>query len=65
MIRHPTISVLFMSKNADASLASLLAYLRSMPHIRLSVQPHLPQDLNSYDVVISLNERGGRISING
>ena len=65
MIRNPWISVLFMIENADANLSPLLAYLRSMPHNRLSVQPYLPQDLNSYDVVISLNERGKRISING
>ena len=56
MIRHPSISVLIMFESADAGLLSLIAYLRSIPHIRLSVQPHLPRDLNSYDVVVSLNE---------
>ncbi|MBW2427508.1 MAG: Gfo/Idh/MocA family oxidoreductase, partial [Deltaproteobacteria bacterium] len=63
MIRHPSISVLFMIENADATLSSLLSYLRSMPHIRLSVHPHLPQDLSSYDVVISLNENNSDITI--
>ena len=56
MIRHPSISVLFLIENADAALSLLLSYLKSMPHIRLSVQRHLPQDLSTYDVVISLNE---------
>jgi len=56
MIRHPSISVLLMFQSADAGLSSLISYLRSIPHIRLSVQPHLPRDLNSYDVVVSLNE---------
>jgi predicted dehydrogenase len=63
MIRHPSISVLFMIENPDATLSSLLSYLRSMPHIRLSVHPHLPQDLSSYDVVISLNENNSGITI--
>lgn len=63
MIRHPLISVFFMAEYAEASLASLLSYLRSMPHIKLSVQPHLPQDLNSYDVVISSNAEHSKDTI--
>jgi scyllo-inositol 2-dehydrogenase (NADP+) len=63
MLCHPSISVLFMIESADAGLESLLAYLRSMPHIRLSVQPQLPQDLDSYDVVVSLNDGQSKAAV--
>ena len=57
MIRHPSISVFCMIEREDAALSSWLSYLKSMAHIRLSVQLHLPHDLNSYDVVITFNEK--------
>lgn len=56
MISHPSISVLFKIEHEDAALASLLSNLKSLPHMKLSVQPHLPRDLNSYDVVVSFSE---------
>jgi len=56
MISHPSISVLFIIDREEAALASLLAYLRPLPHMKVSVQPHLPRDLDSYDVVISFSE---------
>jgi len=57
MIRHPSISVCFMLEKADAALSSLFSYLRSMPHVKLAVQPHLPRNLSSYDVVVSSNAK--------
>ena len=57
MIRNSSISILFLVENDDPSLKSLFSYLRAMPHIRLTVKPQLPQDLNTYDVVVTVNSR--------
>ena len=56
MISHPSISVLFIIEREDAALTSLLSYLNALPHLKLAVQPHLPRDLHSYDVVVSFSE---------
>jgi hypothetical protein len=56
MIRHPTISVFFKSDRENGDLVSLLSYLKSLPHLNLAVQPHLPQDLTAHDVVVAFNE---------
>ena len=55
MIYNPPISILFLKEEEDKPLASFLSYLRSIPHIRLLELPQLPQDLSSYDIVITCN----------
>ncbi|MBT8369739.1 MAG: Gfo/Idh/MocA family oxidoreductase, partial [Deltaproteobacteria bacterium] len=55
MIHHPSISILFLGEDEDRSLAPFYSYLTSMPHIQLMMKPQLPQDLSSYDVVITLS----------
>src|SRR5210317_2338613 len=55
MICNPPISILFLKEEEDESLTSFLSYLRPIPHIRLLELPQLPQDLSSYDIVITCN----------
>ena len=57
MIHNQPISILFLKETAEVSLTPFLSYLRSFAHIRLSEIPQLPQDLSSYDVVITCNTR--------
>ena len=57
MIFNPPLSILFLTKAEDVTLASFISYLRSIPHIRLSEIPQLPHDLSSYDIVITSNTR--------
>ena len=56
MINHPSISVLFKIEGENGTLVSLLSHLRSLTHIKLSMQPDLPQDLTAFDVVVAFNE---------
>jgi len=63
MISHPSISVLFIIDREDAALSSLLSYLKPLPHLKVSVQPHLPRDLGPYDVVVSFSENTSDDSI--
>jgi len=56
MIRHPSLSIFFKIENTENRFSPLLSYLRSIPHVSLSAHPRLPQDLNSYDVVVTLNQ---------
>jgi predicted dehydrogenase len=55
MIQHPSISILFLGEDKDGSLAPFSSYLRSMPHIQLSIAPQLPQDLSTYHIAITRN----------
>jgi predicted dehydrogenase len=57
MIQHPSISVLFVVEDNDATLTPFLSYLQSMPHIRPVKTPQLPDNLNSYDVVVTYNSK--------
>ncbi len=57
MIRQPSISVCFILENANAALSSLFSYLKSMPHVKQAVHPHVPRDLSSYDVVVSTSAK--------
>lgn len=52
MVRHPTLSILFVVRNGASRLGPLLAYLESMPHLRVSVEPRLPRELGAHDVVV-------------
>lgn len=64
MIRHPSLSIFFKIENAENRFSPLLSYLRSIPHVSLSAHPQLPQDLNAYDVVVTLNEDNAPDTIN-
>ena len=55
MIIHPTISVLFVVGDDDVSLQPFFSYLQSMQHMRLTVEPQLPHDLDRFDVVVTTN----------
>jgi predicted dehydrogenase len=57
MIFNPPISILVIKEAEDVALASFYSYLSSIPHIRLSEMPQLPQDLSIFDVVVSGNTR--------
>jgi predicted dehydrogenase len=57
MIHHPNISVFFVVEDDDLSFASFFEYLQSMPHIRAVIEPQLPHDLSSYDVVVTFNSK--------
>ena len=57
MICNSPVSIIFLTESDDASLSALFSYLRSMPHVRLSVKTQLPQDLSPYDVVVTFNDQ--------
>ena len=57
MVNNPQISILFLKEEEDLSLTSFFSYLRSLAHIRLTEKPQLPDDLSSYDIVITCNTR--------
>ena len=57
MVNNPPISILCLKEEEDVSLTSFFSYLGSMPHIRLSQIPQLPDDLSSFDIVITSNTR--------
>jgi predicted dehydrogenase len=53
MIAHPTISILALIEDEDASLSAFWAYLEAMPHVQLTRTSQLPEDVKAYDVLIS------------
>ena len=57
MMDIPQISILFLKDSEEVNLSSFFAFLRSIPHIRLSELTQVPDDLSSYDVVITCNGR--------
>jgi predicted dehydrogenase len=57
MIHHPSLSILFVVEDNDARLTSFLAYLQSMPHMRTVTAPQLPDNLNSYDMVVTYSAK--------
>ncbi len=57
MIHHPSLSILCITGEKDASLKPLCKYLQSMPHIKLTVKPVLPQDLSAYHVILTADRR--------
>ena len=63
MVRHPSISIFFQLTGEDGSLTTLLAYLKSMPHISLTVDSHLTNNLEAFDVVITTNPSGALDSL--
>ncbi len=55
MIVHPQISILFVVDRDEPALRPLLSYLRSIQHLKLTVEAELPADLSPYEVVVTLN----------
>ena len=55
MIFNPPISILVIREAEDVALAFFYSYLSAIPHIRLSEMPQLPQDLGSFDIVVTGN----------
>ena len=53
MIHHPSIAILCVTSENDAALKPLCSYLQSIPRIKLTVKPVLPQDLSPYHVVLT------------
>ena len=51
MIVHPSLSMLVVNSDRHALLTSFCSYLCSMDHVSLTVQDHLPDDLNMYQVI--------------
>jgi predicted dehydrogenase len=50
---HPSLSILCVVQDKGLALQPLLSYLRTIDHVRLTLQPRLPEDLSSFDVVLS------------
>ncbi len=59
MMLHPTLSALFVVENDCSFPSALVTYLQSIPHLRLSISPHLPRDLSSQQAVVTRNLRNG------
>ena len=57
MTNNPKISILFLKEEGDVFLRSFFSYLKPIPHIRLSETSQLPDELSSYDIVITSNAR--------
>ncbi len=55
MLTHPSLSILAVAAEDHASLQPFFAYLQSIPHVKLSVNPEIPADLSPYDVVLTAN----------
>jgi len=53
MIHHPSIAILCVTSENDAALKPLCSYLQSIPRIKLTVKPVLPQDLSAYHVILT------------
>ena len=51
MIIHPTLTILCVDSDTQNSRESFYSYLRSMPHVTLTVKEHLPDDLSLYHVI--------------
>ena len=59
MIPHPPLSLLFAMQSSHSRLAPLVAYLETIPHVRVDVAPALPPELSPHDVVITLGTANG------
>ncbi len=59
MMPHPPLSLLWVADATSPALASLAAYLESIPHVQLTRVTQWPADLGNHDVVISRGAGGG------
>jgi predicted dehydrogenase len=62
MILHPSLSVLAVVEEQAAALQSFLYYLRLMSHVKLTVMPQAPEDMSSYQAVITASCSAAEIS---
>jgi predicted dehydrogenase len=53
MIVHPSLSILCVVQEDGSALQPLLSYLQTIDHVQLALQACLPEDLSSYDIVLS------------
>jgi len=53
MIHHPSLSILCITGENAAALKPLSSYLQSIPRIKLTIKPALPQDLSPYHVILT------------
>ena len=53
MMSHPPFSVLFVIEDDCSLPKSFMAYLQSMPHLKLLVARQLPAEITNYDVVVT------------
>lgn len=53
MLNHQPMSILLVEGYQDSSLNSFVAYLHGMPHLHITIQSQLPDDLSPYNVIIT------------
>ncbi|MGD8703563.1 MAG: Gfo/Idh/MocA family oxidoreductase [Desulfosarcina sp.] len=53
MVSHPTLSLLVLMHASASEPTALIAYLETIPHLRVQVASALPPNLEAYDVVIT------------
>ncbi len=53
MLPHPALSLFCVTDTEGSALSSLLAYLESIPHVRVTAAAQWPTALDAYGVVIS------------
>ncbi len=53
MIVHAPIHLLFIDQGSHAGIAGWRSFLRTMTHVRVTVQMEVPRDFDGYDAVIS------------
>jgi len=53
MYAHPPLSILAIAETDRTELGSFFEYLKSMAHVNLAINSHIPADLSLYDVVIT------------
>ena len=54
MLIHNTTSVLFVTEKEHSSLNPLILYLSSIPHMKLNTLPCLPDNLDPWQVVVTV-----------
>ena len=55
MMPHSSVSALFVMGDDCYLPKSFMAFLQSMPHLKLKVLPQLPAEISNYDVVVTRN----------
>jgi len=56
MMSHPNIAILWVSLTSCERHRAWLSDLQAFPHVRLACQPHLPDNLDPYQVVITAQD---------
>jgi predicted dehydrogenase len=55
MIVHPALSLIFVGKEDGALLEAFFSFLKLIPGVQLTIKAHLPDEVDPYDVVVTLN----------